>query len=258
MQHESYKDGIFLLIIVGCFLMLAGCGSTPRVIDSGKSVFETKQINFPELGVSTTLGLGDTLAAKGYKSFTPAIRFLEEQTITNRTSSVPRSWIRKGSSGKLVKKYRVIQSGIEISCYSVTREIDAHWNHGQARTIKTRGTSDVCEDAAGNFEFMRVFAGYEFVGSGNDFVPFNARLEEYTEVDVTNPSYVQELIYNGRVGRALKFVYREFSGDYMKPAFTQEVQYDLDQSEIIGFKKLRIKIISATNTEITYVLQNNF
>jgi hypothetical protein len=75
---------------------------------------------------------------------------------------------------------------------------------------------------------------------------------------LNSPTYIQEFIYNGRVDNALKFVYREFSGDYIKPAFTQEVQYDLNQSNIIGFKSLRIKILNATNTELKYVLENNF
>ena len=91
-----------------------------------------------------------------------------------------------------------------------------------------------------------------------DFVPFYGEIEEFTEVNLNSPTFIQEFIYNGRVGNALKFVYREFSGDYIKPAFTQEVQYDLNQSDIIGFKNLRIKIINASNTEIEYILESNF
>ena len=68
---------------------------------------------------------------------------------------------------------------------------------------------------------------------------------------------MQEFIYNGRVGDALKFIYREFSGDYLKPAFTQEVQYGLSLSNEIGFKELRLEVINATNTEITYKLISN-
>jgi len=41
-------------------------------------------------------------------------------------------------------------------------------------------------------------------------------------------------------------------------AFTQEVQYDLSSSNEIGFKKLRINVLSATNTEIVYKLIRNF
>ena len=44
----------------------------------------------------------------------------------------------------------------------------------------------------------------------------------------------------------------------IRPAFTQEVQYDLSESKIIGFKNLRLEVVRATNTEITYRLIQNF
>ena len=41
-------------------------------------------------------------------------------------------------------------------------------------------------------------------------------------------------------------------------AFTQEVQYDLNESNIIGFKGARLEVIEATNRNITYRLIENF
>jgi len=65
-------------------------------------------------------------------------------------------------------------------------------------------------------------------------------------------SFEQQLIYNGRVDNNLRFVYREFSNDMARSAFTQEVQYDLEESNIIGFKSVRIEVIEATNSKIKY------
>ena len=94
---------------------------------------------------------------------------------------------------------------------------------------------------------------------GGPVIPFlDENIEEFLKVNIQNPAFIQEFIYNGRVENSLKFVYREFSGDFLKPAYTQQVQYDLNQSEVIGFKNLRIKIINASNTEIEYVLMQNF
>ena len=56
----------------------------------------------------------------------------------------------------------------------------------------------------------------------------------------------------------MKFVYREFSGDLARPAFTQEIQYDFDQSNTIGFKGLQLEVIEATNTKIVFKVINNF
>ncbi len=65
-------------------------------------------------------------------------------------------------------------------------------------------------------------------------------------------SFKKEFIYNGRVDNYLKFIYREFYDDMARPSFTQEVQYDFNESDVIGFKGLRIKVINASNIEIEY------
>jgi len=84
---------------------------------------------------------------------------------------------------------------------------------------------------------------------------------EYTETSVPikrKDYFKQEFIYNGRVGNALKFIYREYVEDHARPAFTQDLQYDLSESKIIGFRGLRIEIIDATNTKIEYKVSNYF
>jgi hypothetical protein len=71
-------------------------------------------------------------------------------------------------------------------------------------------------------------------------------------------SFKQEFIYNGKVGNSIKFIYREFSDDFARPSFTQEVQYDLNESSVIGFKGLKIEVLSATNTLIKYKVISYF
>ena len=71
-------------------------------------------------------------------------------------------------------------------------------------------------------------------------------------------SFKQEFIYNGKVGNSIKFVYREFSNDFARPSFTQDIQYDLSESTLVGFKGLKIEILSATNTLIKYKVISHF
>ena len=70
--------------------------------------------------------------------------------------------------------------------------------------------------------------------------------------------FIQEIIYNGKVSNDLKFIYREFESELIRPAYTQEVQYDANESKIIRFKDLQIEIIEADNQKITYKLISNF
>lgn len=84
---------------------------------------------------------------------------------------------------------------------------------------------------------------------------------DYIQTKVTSKNkdyFKQEFIYNGRVGNALKFIYREYLNDYARPAFTQDLQYDLSENKTIGFRGMRIEIINATNTIIEYKVLNYF
>ena len=47
-------------------------------------------------------------------------------------------------------------------------------------------------------------------------------------------------------------VYREFKDSFARPAFTQELKYDLSQDRVIGYKGARFEVVNAGNTEITY------
>lgn len=62
----------------------------------------------------------------------------------------------------------------------------------------------------------------------------------------------RELIYTGRSGRSISILYREFSDDMARPAFSQQLQYDISQDPVIGYQGARFKILSASNTEVSY------
>lgn len=70
--------------------------------------------------------------------------------------------------------------------------------------------------------------------------------------------FQQTLLYNGKIGNRIALGYREFSGDIARPAFSNEVSYDLSESTILGYKGARIEVIKATNTEITYKVVSGF
>lgn len=81
---------------------------------------------------------------------------------------------------------------------------------------------------------------------------------ETTTMVKCNDCFKQEIIFNGKVNNSLKFIYREYVNDMARPAFTQDMQYDLAESNIIGFKGLRIEVIKATNTNIEYKVLSSF
>ena len=90
--------------------------------------------------------------------------------------------------------------------------------------------------------------------SCGDGATFDRRRVPVTTAD----SFQQTLIYNGRVGNKLRIGYREFSNTLARPAFNNEVEYDLDESSLIGYRGARIEVIEAGNQYITYKLLQNF
>ena len=68
----------------------------------------------------------------------------------------------------------------------------------------------------------------------------------------------QTLLYNGKIGNRVTLGYREFINDIARPAFSNDVDYDLSESNVLGYKGARLEVIKATNTEITYKVVAGF
>ena len=71
-------------------------------------------------------------------------------------------------------------------------------------------------------------------------------------------NFKQEFLYGGKSSATVKFQYREYLGNTIRPAFSQEVQYDLNEGNLISFRELKIKILKATNNYIEYEIISNF
>lgn len=71
-------------------------------------------------------------------------------------------------------------------------------------------------------------------------------------------AFQQTLIYNGRVGSKINIGYREFSNNTARPAFNNNVEYDLNESMRIGYKGADMEILEATNQHIKFRMLRNF
>jgi|TARA_R110002110_G_scaffold394957_2_gene609258 hypothetical protein len=75
---------------------------------------------------------------------------------------------------------------------------------------------------------------------------------------LSEDSFQQTLIYSGKVGDVLKIGYREYSGSVARPAFNNDVEYDLNQSKFIAYKGAQIEVLEANNQLIRYKVVRNF
>ena len=85
-----------------------------------------------------------------------------------------------------------------------------------------------------------------------------ALISDATYVDLELPSFKQEFIYNGIAGSVIRFMYREYKDDMARPAFTQNLVYDMSQSDRIVFRSLELEVVEATNSELRYLVISGF
>lgn len=62
----------------------------------------------------------------------------------------------------------------------------------------------------------------------------------------------KELIYQGRDDETLRFRYREYIQNIVRPAYDQTVEYNLNEDKVVTFRGMRILVENANNQEIAY------
>ena len=86
----------------------------------------------------------------------------------------------------------------------------------------------------------------------------NCRVDASRVAEEAADSVKRELLYDGKSGTTLHLSYREFVKDMARPAFTQELSYDIRDDRIIGFKGARFEVIDANNRSIRYKVLSGF
>ena len=99
-------------------------------------------------------------------------------------------------------------------------------------------------------------SGWVDVGSQEAW-PDGARFVRHDAPQVVEGSFEAELIYSGKSGDTIKLVYREYLDGLARPAFTQDLEYDLSESKTIAFKTLVIDVLEATNSSIRFIVQSD-
>jgi hypothetical protein len=220
--------GSALTLLFGCAAQRTGLTPSLRLID----VAPVGSIHRKELG--------DTLVSKGRVFSYDGIQ------LHNRI---------EGGDGFFIKKLIIEPQSL------VARQMDDDWTYHFAQNFQVY---DALIGSVPGIGGLRVSLADKnnleiFSSLGLNLSPRPQPEITFTKITaVDRPSFTQELIYNGRIGANVRFLYREFSNDHIRGPFSQEVQYDMSDGQTIGFKGARIEIIEATNTFIEYKLLSNF
>lgn len=247
MKRRTLIAALALPTLVGCATRAVVDGySTPAVLQLQSASSSLEVVSIPKVGevVASAVGAPMVLVENVYRndvvevSGDPTVRWQEadevnywldlrlgrygvthQDSLGNKYFAEGRTVIRSGWKDKVYKPYeiatmlRVTPGG---TLQLLTRTLGDTYVEVRdvhgARATRQRG--DLVGDAAGNFR--------------------------------------RELIYTGKSGRSLGVMYREYKNDMARPAFYQQLQYDIDTDPVIGYQGARLKILSASNTEIRY------
>lgn len=225
-KKQSFANtNLKVYFMVALSALLASCrANAPLAVPAPVSI---QSFSSPEIGLITTSDIGDELLNQETGVSTGAIAIPNDQNIAGFT-------IRKG-------------------LYSITGQNNEYMKFGRVKIRNSNSNQDRFGDLfifSKDANTKRACISRKICGD-----------IEYSTDKITkmSPNYKQStLIYIGKIENKITLGYREFVGDTARPAFSNDVTYDLSQSRILGYKGARIEVIEATNTGITYKVLSNF
>lgn len=216
---------ITLVLLISTCLMSCG-GVKPTMLKS-----KTDRKEFVVLDHPYSKEIGETLISSSTGSFFDAIR------------------ITKGSK---VNKYYADHSVPENALYE-------HRGYSKDYELYYSVATGLIKGVAIPRDGSKPMFFYDS-GFGLSFMELKDTIEYTKEQtpDGNSDYFKQEIIYNGKAGNTLKLSYREYVNSMARPAFSQDLQYDLSESNVIGFKGVRIEIIKADNVSISFKVLKGF
>lgn len=234
---------LLAIIFVAC-VALTGC-STPPLIAMPRSGDERIRAEFfePKVGVTAKREVGESLLKKGVSTTTSKSNVTLLDEASSSMDLGHKLYVAAGTTGVLQRRS---DSGLPMMCV----------NTSGAGLIAT-GVAIGClvdTDRDGKFD-QSMFAARD------RYFPLAAPVRyklDTTQLEVENSADFQvDVLYQGLSKGEVKISYREFKGGLARPAFTQDVAYELDKdgSGMIAFKGMRIKVLKATREDITYIVE---
>lgn len=212
--------------------VLAGCGTPPPA--AVRDVYPTTEVRHtPELNATGKAELGESMVTKEYVS---RIRGIHVAAAVAESVNPP------GTTTILPGELELIATRPEGEYYQGAATYSML---GQAVPASDRAGVFVPSDKTKPAVIYHFALGYHY---GTRPVTFTSK----EIVRFTSESFRRELIYSGVSQNTVTVVYREFKDNLARPAFTQELKYDLGQSRVIGYKGARFEVLDAGNTAITY------
>ena len=90
-------------------------------------------------------------------------------------------------------------------------------------------------------------------------LPIPIRYSKSEEVFPRQNSFKYELLFQGVSGKNIRLSYREYVNDLARPAYFQDVSYDINElPTTVTFRAVKIEVIAANNSGLKYRVLSGF
>lgn len=215
-------------------ILLTGCASVPLVTNYQPNISSS---NSPPIGKLTTVSIGEEMLKQGYVATYDAI--------TVKKGSVVAGYAFNGSDAE--NTFKKIGENERFNYYKVGLIPNIRKDTPVGTLVIPKASGEVC--------IIQHLTGLPVCNYGavDAFQYSLTTIEEFRDDRLQ-----QVLYYNGRVGNKINIGYREFLGGMARPAFNNDVEYDLNGSKTIAYKGAVLEIVKASNQSISYKVVNNF
>ena len=248
---------IFLVLATA---LIGGCFANPIVpTDSSRTVV----IDFPEVGTTHQVSIGQTVAAKGIHRTILELEVLETATFGKEEGEVsawtcgyttaPSAAAQRGVYDKVWMGQQITASCFGPFFAALTESDGAVSGVCRGETIMV----DICRNDDDQSYFM-VNPDHP---SGKVVLPLEQDFDHFRTDIVkveSGENYLLEFTYGGHDEEKIRFVYRELLGGDSRRESTREVEFDMSELPQVRFQDLAIEIVEVKSTYIRYKLLSNF
>ena len=213
---------------------IKACGSTPGPIT------ETRSVVLPAADVDSEVQIGEAMMASLNVNIRAGQLILERGlTITG-----------EGAFGRTFDV--VIPPGPLQLVNGAYRPVSATFKYrGFGNFASALGAGDLAFNTGADGQTLIAKLSFGLVHTESAVDPSAVTRSEPCATLGTN-GFRHELVYTGTFQGTVTLLYREFINDLARPAFSQELHYDLRDGDEIGFRGARLKVIKASNTSVQY------
>jgi hypothetical protein len=200
------------------------------------------EVLLPGLNISSEAELGQSMVSKAKSIVVPAIKI--EGDVSHTGINMGMEFILTIPGGELLESGKDPEGTFYQSLKSVTiRNANGTYFYAKGGIFVPTAANKSTE------VYWIVISGsarpLTFIHPGIAYK--NTKFQQWSQ-----DSLKRELVYSGISQNTVSILYREFINDMARPAFSQDLKYDLSQGSTIGYRGARFEVIKASNLNIQY------